>query len=149
VETTGRIPSPQEVILAQRLPLSVLETALYVHDLAAAERFYRDVLGLPFDSREDGRHVFFRCGDAMLLIFDPDVTAVKLGHVPTHGARGPGHVAFSIGDGEFQPWLDRLAEHGVELEASIDWPTGGGSIYFRDPRGNSVELTTPRIWGIG
>lgn len=128
--------------------LSILETAIYTSDLDAAEGFYRDVLGLSFDSKAVGRHVFFRCGDAMLLVFNPAATAVKAGDVPVHGAHGPGHVAFAVENGEFEPWLDRLAEHGVEVEASVDWPGGGRSIYFRDPGGNSIELTTPSIWGI-
>jgi predicted enzyme related to lactoylglutathione lyase len=38
----------------------VLETVLYVDDLAAAERFYGEVLGLELDSRQDGVFVFFR-----------------------------------------------------------------------------------------
>lgn len=129
--------------------LSILETAIYASDLDAVERFYRDVLGLLFDSKVIGRHVFFRCGDAMLLVFNPTATAVKAGNAPTHGARGPGHVAFAVGNGELEPWLERLAEHAVEIEASVDWPGGGRSIYFRDPGGNSIELTTPIIWGIG
>jgi catechol 2,3-dioxygenase-like lactoylglutathione lyase family enzyme len=27
-------------------------------------------------------------------------------------------------------------------------PRGGRSFYFRDPAGNSLELATPRIWGL-
>ena len=128
--------------------LSILETALYASDLRAVEAFYGGVLGLELDSRETGRHVFFRCGDTMLLVFDPNATSVKAGEVPTHGAIGPGHVAFAVSNGELDVWLTRLAINGVEVEASVDWPTGGRSIYFRDPAGNSVELTTPSIWGI-
>jgi catechol 2,3-dioxygenase-like lactoylglutathione lyase family enzyme len=131
------------------LGLSILETAIYASDLDAAEGFYRDVLGLSFDSKVVGRHVFFRCGDAMLLVFNPTATAVKAGDVPVHGAHGPGHVAFAVENGEFAPCLERLAKHGVEIEASVDWRGGGRSIYFRDPDGNSIELTTPSIWGIG
>lgn len=85
----------------------------------------------------------------MLLIFNPAATSVRREAAPpAHGATGPGHVAFSIGDDEFETWIDRLTEHDVELEASVEWPTGGRSLYFRDPGGNSIELTTPSIWGI-
>jgi catechol 2,3-dioxygenase-like lactoylglutathione lyase family enzyme len=84
----------------------------------------------------------------MLLVFDPDTTSVKAGEVPEHGARGPGHVAFAVADDDFDTWLTELAASGVQIEASIGWPSGGHSIYFRDPAGNSVELTTPSIWGI-
>jgi catechol 2,3-dioxygenase-like lactoylglutathione lyase family enzyme len=37
---------------------------------------------------------------------------------------------------------------GVAIEQIVDWPTGGRSVYFRDPAGNSLELTSPSIWGI-
>ena len=55
-------------------PLSVLETVLYAHDLVAIEDFYRRVLGLePFSAVAD-RHIFYRCGNQMLLIFNPNIT---------------------------------------------------------------------------
>ena len=57
--------------------LDILETCLYVDDLRAAEHFYRDVLGLVVVRRQTGRHVFFRCGRSMLLIFDPTATAMS------------------------------------------------------------------------
>lgn len=129
-------------------PLSVLETVLYVDDLAAAEHFYREALGLVLDSRQEGRHVFFRCGEAMLLLFDPAATAAP-GPVPSHGARGPGHVAFRVVDAELDGWRHELESRGVEIEAVVDWPQGGRSLYFRDPAGNSLELASPRIWGLG
>ena len=107
--------------------LSILETAIYTSDLDGSERFYGEVLGLLFDSKAVGRHVFFRCRDAMLLVFNPSVTAVKTGDVPTHGARGPGHVAFAVEEDALELWLERLADHGVEIEASVNWPGGGRS----------------------
>jgi catechol 2,3-dioxygenase-like lactoylglutathione lyase family enzyme len=128
-------------------PLGVLETALYADDLHKAEGFYSTVLELALDSKADGRHLFFRCGQAMLLIFDPAATAVEDGPVPAHGATGPGHVAFSVAASELDAWIDQLEHRGVEIEARVDWPAGGRSIYFRDPAGNSLELTTPQIWG--
>ena len=47
-------------------PSAILESALYVTDLDAAEAFYRDVLGLERIAKVDGRHVFFRCGRGVL-----------------------------------------------------------------------------------
>ncbi len=55
-------------------PAGILETVLYAVDLGAIERFYRDVLGLEPHSRAEGRQVFYRLGEQMLLIFNPDVT---------------------------------------------------------------------------
>lgn len=131
----------------------MLETCLYASNLDAAEHFYATVLGLPLFAREPGRHLFFRCGAAMLLVFDPSVTATQPGHVgtvgvPAHGARGSGHVAFGVREREFPAWRERLNAAGIAIEAEVDWPRGGHSIYVRDPAGNSVELATPTIWGI-
>jgi catechol 2,3-dioxygenase-like lactoylglutathione lyase family enzyme len=130
----------------------VLETCLYVDDLARAERFYADVLGLQFVSRQEGRHVFFRCGQAMVLLFNPLASRVENSHdglqIPTHGAMGPGHVAFAVGESELAGWEAHLQSHGITIERKIDWPGGGRSLYFRDPAGNSLELATPQIWGL-
>ncbi len=128
-------------------PNGVLETALYANDLHSAEAFYTAVLGLELDSKADGRHVFLRCGSGMVLIFDPRATLVA-GPVPAHGATGPGHVAFSVADEDLDRWAAHLRENQVDIEAEVAWPGGGRSLYFRDPAGNSLELTSPRIWGL-
>lgn len=125
----------------------VLETALYVDDLAAAERFYGEILGLALDSKQPGRFVFFRCGAGMLLLFAPDAAA-RGGAVPAHGSHGPGHVCFAVAEAELPAWQARLEAAGVTIEQSVAWPRGGRSFYFRDPAGNSLELATPRIWGL-
>jgi catechol 2,3-dioxygenase-like lactoylglutathione lyase family enzyme len=128
--------------------LGVLETCVYAADLAAAERFYATILGLKPFARVPGRHVFFRCGHSMLLIFNPDATIMAGGETPPHGARGPGHVAFAVAAEELAAWRARLAAHGVAVEAEAVWPRGSRSLYCRDPAGNSVELASPTIWGI-
>jgi catechol 2,3-dioxygenase-like lactoylglutathione lyase family enzyme len=125
----------------------VLETNLYVDDLEAAERFYVDTLGLVLDSRKEGLFSFFRVGSAMLLLFNPDRSLSGRG-VPAHGARGPGHVCFAVAETEIPAWQTRLEAAGVAIEHTQTWPRGGRSIYFRDPAGNSLEIATPRIWGL-
>lgn len=125
----------------------VLETVLYVDDLDAAERFYRDLLGLEVESRKANLFVFFRCGEGMLLLFEPG--AARAGRtVPSHGADGAGHVCFAVSEHELEAWKARLAAAGVGIEQDVTWPRGGRSFYFRDPAGNSLELATPRIWGL-
>ena len=132
---------------------AVLETCLYARDLDAMERFYAGVLELPVFAREPERHVFFRCGAGMLLVFDPERTASSAGQVggvpvPSHGTHGAGHVCFRIADVELPRWRDRLRSEGITIEAEIEWPRGGASLYVRDPAGNSVELAPGRIWGL-
>jgi catechol 2,3-dioxygenase-like lactoylglutathione lyase family enzyme len=133
-------------------PTAILETALYAADLDAAERFYGGLLGLPRVTRAGNRHVFFRLGGAMLLVFNPAETArppaADALPVPPHGGQGPGHVAFAASDAEIDRWRDRLAAAGVAVEADFRWPgTGARSLYVRDPAGNSVEFAEPRLWG--
>jgi catechol 2,3-dioxygenase-like lactoylglutathione lyase family enzyme len=125
----------------------IAETCLYARDLAAAERFYADVIGLEVYSRLAGKFVFFRCGGGMLLIFNPDAS-LKGENLPAHGASGPGHVAFAIRDAEIDDWRRHLEGAGVPVEHEEKWGDRGRSLYFRDPAGNSVEVTTPHIWGL-
>jgi catechol 2,3-dioxygenase-like lactoylglutathione lyase family enzyme len=134
-------------------PAAILETALYADDLDAAERFYRDVVGLAVIGKVDGRHVFFRCGGGVLLVFNPEATKIPPPPdarmpVPPHGARGAGHMCFSASAEELEGWRRRLTAHRVEVESEVEWPSGGRSIYARDPAGNSVEWAEPRIWGL-
>jgi len=131
--------------------MRILETCVYATDLDAAERFYVDVLGLERYSAVAGRHVFFRCGSGMFLVFNPDRTSepslVAGTLVPAHGTNGSGHVAFAIPDTEIPTWRERLERAGVAIESEVTWPRGGRSLYLRDPAGNSVELASPGIWG--
>lgn len=133
-------------------PSGVLETVLYAGDLAAAEVFYSDVLGLELYSRMPPRQLFYRCGDAMLLIFNPEVTCIPPAAgqlpVPPHGTSGHGHVCFGATASEIDDWRKRLLAKGVAIEADFEWPGGGRSIYFRDPAGNSIEFAEPRIWAL-
>jgi catechol 2,3-dioxygenase-like lactoylglutathione lyase family enzyme len=126
----------------------VLETCLYAEELEVTAAFYERVLGLAAFTRVAGRHVFFRCGNGVFLLFDPRRTTETGGEVPPHGARGPGHVAFGVPAADLPRWRSHLAAAGVEIESEVAWPSGGTSVYLRDPAGNSVELTTPTIWSI-
>lgn len=127
---------------------AVVETAIYVDDLVAAEDFYLRVLGLPVIRRDSQRHVFFRVGEAnVLLAFLPDATQTADG-LPAHGAVGPGHFALGVDDGTLDDWRAHLAACGVAIEQEVQWPNGGRSIYFRDPAENSVELITPNVWDL-
>ncbi|NAZ35818.1 VOC family protein [Rubellimicrobium sp. CFH 75288] len=131
-------------------PAHVLETAIYVDDLDAAQAFYRDVIGLEEIRREGDRHVFFRCGPGVFLVFRPEVTerGPEPGAlpIPPHGARGPGHTCFAAEPDGIEAWRDRLGRAGVAIEQEIAWPKGGRSLYFRDPAGNSLEIAEAVLW---
>jgi len=126
----------------------ILETCLYADDLPAAENFYRTILGLEVIARLEGRHVFFKCGNRVFLVFNPVKTRELGTDFPPHGANGPGHAAFAVTMSELPAWCAFLDQNGVVIERDVHWPKGGRSVYFRDPAGNSVELATPKIWGL-
>jgi catechol 2,3-dioxygenase-like lactoylglutathione lyase family enzyme len=127
---------------------SVVETGIYAEDLDLVEPFYRDVLGLVLAAKEEGRHLFFRVGDAdMLLVFRAETTLTG-DHLPAHGAKGPGHFALGIVAEDLAAWRERLQRYGVAIEHEESWPGGAHSLYFRDPASNVVELITPGLWGL-
>ncbi|KIC11399.1 bleomycin resistance protein [Leisingera sp. ANG-M1] len=131
-------------------PQAILEASLYVDDLDAAEEFYAGVLGLELIQRIGNRHVFYRCGACVLLLFNANETAKPPGNprlpVPPHGASGPGHICFAQTREDLLRMRSRLLAADVEIEAEFDWPHGVRSIYFRDPAGNSLEISEPHLW---
>ena len=129
-------------------PTAILETALYGSDVEALAAFYTLVLGLEALQRLGPQGSALACGRSVLLLFDPALTKAQQGDVPAHGAEGRGHIAFSIAPDAYDPWRRHLQRSGVPVESEVDWPNGGHSIYFRDPAGNSVELTTGATWGM-
>ena len=130
----------------------MLETALYARDLDQAETFYEGVLGLEKITRAGDRHVFFRCGPGVLLIFNPEETikppAPDALQVPPHGTTGQGHACFRVSGRNIDAMAEQLKAAGVAIESEVHWPNGGRSIYFRDPAGNSLECAEAKIWGI-
>ena len=133
-------------------PKAILETILYAEDIASMRAFYEGMIGLACVTESEGRQVFFRCGEQMLLIFNPAVTSVqtvgKGDAPPPHGARGPGHVCFAASAEELAQWRAKFTANKIAIEAAFEWKRGGRSIYIRDPAGNSVEFAEPRIWGL-
>ena len=127
--------------------LKIFETVLYSDNLDAAKTFYSQVMGLRLLSQNDLMLVF-SIDESDLLIFNPDKSEVAGRLVPSHAARGQGHIAFTITEDEKKTWRARLADAGIEIESEVRWDDGarGTSIYFRDPAGNSIELAPPNLW---
>jgi len=123
-------------------PRRIYETVVYATELEAAVSFYAEVLGL----RQVSDGAFRLDDDGMLLLFDPTSSSQPGRGVPSHGAAGAVHVAFTVGDRELDAWCRQLDARGIEIEQEIEWPHGGRSIYVRDPAGNSVELVEGDLW---
>jgi catechol 2,3-dioxygenase-like lactoylglutathione lyase family enzyme len=120
---------------------------LYAADVPATAAFYADALGLRLVDGPDELAAAFRLDDGgVLLIFDPSRASLPGRPVPSHGATGAGHVAFSVEDGTLEAWTEALRVRGIEIELEKEWQRGGRSIYVRDPAGNSVELVDGDLW---
>jgi catechol 2,3-dioxygenase-like lactoylglutathione lyase family enzyme len=104
--------------------------------------------GSSSSASKEGRHVFFRAGRDMLLLFDAAPPASPAPSRPT-APTGPGHVALDVPDPESPGSLEGTSGHGgVPIEHEHEWPSGGRSVYFRDPIGQQPRAHNPRRLGI-
>lgn len=132
------------------LPSAILETCLYVEDLLRSRDFYVGLFGyavMESDDRFCGLNVG---GGQVLMLFgrgsNPQGTVLSYGTIPPHDGSGPSHLGFSIPADSLAAWLTRLRERSIPVESVVKWPTGGTSVYFRDPDGHLLELVTPGTW---
>lgn len=122
-------------------PIGLFEMVLEVADLAAAEHFYRQVLGLPLAERwQDERPAVWLAlgGESFLGLWPPQTG----GAVAIHNGRGGSHVHFAIRlpMGSLDATQARLQSLGYTVEER-DFGHGNRAIYLEDPDGNVVELT--------
>jgi catechol 2,3-dioxygenase-like lactoylglutathione lyase family enzyme len=130
----------------------VLETALYVDDMARARGFYETALGLAPMFTDERLTAYPVGGRSALLVFLRGSTTETVhlpgGTIPPHDGTGPLHCAFSIAAADLPAWETRLAAAGIAIEGRTEWPRGSVSIYFRDPDGHLLELATPGLWPV-
>jgi catechol 2,3-dioxygenase len=111
--------------------------SLFVRDLAATRRFYRDVLGLAeTGTGKNGRIVFFSAGVHHHDVSCELARAEGPGPQPK-GVPGLYHIAFDVGTS-----LDDLAAARRDVEGHGLTPFGetARSFSVRDPDGHEIEL---------
>jgi catechol 2,3-dioxygenase-like lactoylglutathione lyase family enzyme len=123
----------------------VLESSLYVTDVAASTRFYKKIFGFRVISDFGERGCAMQAGDRqVLLLFKKGVSR----SIPSpHDGDGELHVAFAIAGSELASWEQWLAENGIAMEEKHTWELGGQSVYFRDPDRHLIEIATRRVSG--
>ena len=119
----------------------LFEMVLEVADLAASERFYHEVIGLPIADRwtDERPAVWLAIGREGFLGLWPPETG---GAVAIHGGRGGRHVHFAlrVPMGTLDIVRARLESLGYPIE-SRDFGAGNRAIDLDDPDGNVLELT--------
>lgn len=133
-----RAPSTESPASRGRLRVRELgHVALFVRDLPATRRFYRDVLGLTeTGTGKQGRIVFFSAGVHHHDVSCELARAAGPGEQP-RGVPGLYHLAFDVGTS-----LDDLAAARRWVEGHGLAPFGETATSFsvRDPDGHEVEL---------
>ena len=115
------------------LPIKGLyEVAIRVKDLARAEAFYKEVLGLKEGLRDERRNWLFlhAGGEAGMVVLQEDK-----GEWPTQ------HFAFTVNEPDIRQATEMLREKGVSVSDPVyhEW-MNSVSVYFDDPDGHALEL---------
>lgn len=112
--------------------------SLNVRDRARSIAWYRDVLGLEQrgEPRRDDWPVFMGEFGACVALFQARVEAPERDYEST----GLRHVAFMVARDDLALAQGRLQERGVE--SRFEDHGNAQSVYFPDPDGNVIELTT-------
>lgn len=137
-------------------PKMLNHAAWVTHDVAATADFYTRILGMELASTilddqvpSTGDefpyfHIFFRMGDGSTLAFF-ECANLPLPAKASHPAYDVfNHLAMEVeGPEELARWRDWLDANGVEVLGPVDHKGIIESIYFHDPNGIRLELTTP------
>jgi catechol 2,3-dioxygenase-like lactoylglutathione lyase family enzyme len=115
-----------------------------VNELAPAERFYTEVLGLTVVAHL-GDQTLLQCGPQNLALFQvrsPPLTSEQRQDRIAHPL-GKGHHAFKVSRADFEAARERFIKAGVECAAPINWGDHD-CMYFLDPDGNLLEIVSYR-----
>jgi catechol 2,3-dioxygenase-like lactoylglutathione lyase family enzyme len=121
-------------------PGAIAAITLFMEDLEAAKRFYREVFELPV-AFEDDNSAVFRFGETL-------VNLLKMSQAP--GLVEPATVAtrdagvrfqFTLAVSDVDAMCEKLNERGVDLlNGPMDRPWGIRTASFRDPGGHIWEI---------
>ena len=124
----------------------ILESSLYVNDVAGSAQFYEKIFGFRIISDFGERGCAMQAGNRqVLLLFKKGGSRLIQS---AHDGGGELHVAFAIPTAEQANWEAWLAMNGIVMEEKRTWELGGQSLYFRDPDRHLIEIATPGVWSI-
>jgi catechol 2,3-dioxygenase-like lactoylglutathione lyase family enzyme len=119
--------------------LGIRHVALSVGNLAAAERFWIDVMGYAVEWRPDPDNVYLCGGHDNLALHAKDIP----------GESRLDHIGIAVAAAaDVDAWAAHLEAHGVSLEAAPRTHRDGSrSLYFHGPEGLLIQIIhhTPMI----
>ncbi|HEX4772038.1 MAG TPA: VOC family protein [Bryobacteraceae bacterium] len=124
----------------------ILESSLYVDDVAASAQFYQKIFGFSVISDFGERGCAMRAGERQVLLLFKKRASLHTG--TPHDGDGELHLAFAIQASELGNWEAWLEQNGIVVEEKTIWKLGGTSVYFRDPDRHLLEIATPGVWSI-
>lgn len=113
---------------------------VFVRNPDAAARWYAEVLGLREVCRWDPEPIMIGAGDTKLALFRADPNAGKTPHEESAKTSAWHRVAWRTDAEGFRLFQKHLAKLGIRFRGPINHGIAR-SIYFRDPDGNSLEIT--------
>jgi catechol 2,3-dioxygenase-like lactoylglutathione lyase family enzyme len=148
--------APAKLKTSALVPKMLNHAAYVTHDVAATVEFYTKVMGMElastvFDDRIPSTgdafpyfHVFFRMGDGSTIAFF-EAPGLPAAEPPSHPAYAIfNHIALQVDTAdEVKRWYAWLKQHGLELVGPTNHADEFLSIYFHDPNGVRLEITTP------
>jgi lactoylglutathione lyase len=132
--------------------MHLYETHIPVADTKIAEKFYREIVGLPFAYRDPTRDIVFLWADvkekAMIGLWGPNTA-----YGNQNGVAAKHHLAFAVSLDELFEAIEKLHRNGIETlgfggiralarEPSVIGWMPSAQIYFRDPNGHMIEFIT-------
>jgi catechol 2,3-dioxygenase-like lactoylglutathione lyase family enzyme len=112
--------------------IKIYVVCLFVEDVQAAARFYREVIGLPELKYHTGDSPHFDLGGSFLTIRS------GLPAFPSKAEDRFPILAFSTSN--LDAAMDRLRIHAIEMPWGVETNSASRWVMFHDPAGNLIEF---------
>jgi catechol 2,3-dioxygenase-like lactoylglutathione lyase family enzyme len=137
-------------------PMMLSHAAWVTHDVEATANFYMNIMGMELATTILGAsvpstgddfpyfHIFFRMADGSTIAFF-EVPGLPERPEPIHPAYDVfDHIALQVSDrAEVDRWYEWLVANDIDVVGPTDHGGLIYSIYFHDPNGMRLEITTP------
>ncbi len=121
-------------------PSGISAITLFVEDLGAAKRFYREVFGLPV-AFEDNDSAVFDFGNTIINLLKTTAAGELIGPAVVARREAGSRLQFTIEVDDVDATCAELEKRGVELlNGPMDRPWGVRTASFSDPGGHIWEI---------